>query len=171
MHIAYAPAFNAAWRARDGVGDWVRKLNSLIRAGLGRGLSLIWGCLIAPTPLEPCPGLLGPGHQNYPDNLWWLTKNIIINSTGIFLVSSNFVEREYNWTHFDIAVWSGSILSCFYSWSNWICLCQWAPRQNQIEQWHIFPIVFVFALCYSIFLWIWTWFSSMAIVAAFVFVS
>ena len=67
---ADAAPFNAAWRARDGLGDWVRKLNSLIRAGLGRGLSLIWGCLIAPTPLEPCPGLLGPGHQNYPDNLW-----------------------------------------------------------------------------------------------------
>ena len=63
------------------------------------------------------------------------------------------------WSKVDIVAWSW-ILGCFYSWSNWICLCQWPTKQNQIEQWHIFPIVFVFALCRTIFLCIYTFLNQ-----------
>ena len=63
---ANAAAFNAAWWARDGVGDWVRKLNSLIRAGQGRGLSLIWGMPDSTHPPGALPRVIRPWSPKLP---------------------------------------------------------------------------------------------------------
>ena len=60
------PSMQRGRQARDGVGDWVRKLNSLIRAGQGRGLSLIWGMPDSTHPPGALPRVIRPWSPKLP---------------------------------------------------------------------------------------------------------